>query len=79
MVQVRNPVSREYCAVAAYNMGPNRLLRMFASDRTQALEIINGLTPEEVFRRLTRELPVTETRFFVAKVARSRGEFAAFQ
>lgn len=77
--QVRNPVSREYCAVAAYNMGPNRFLRMFASDKTQAFEIINNLTPEEVFRRLTRELPVTETRFFVAKVARSRGEFAAFQ
>lgn len=79
LAQVRHPVSREYCAVAAYNMGPNGLLRMFSPDRSKAIAIINSMTPQEVFRRLTRELPVAETRFFVAKVTRSRGQFAAFQ
>lgn len=68
--EIRDPLSREYCAVAAYNMGPNRLLRMYPP------EVINALTPAEVLERLTTSLPFSETRAFVAKVTRTRHEFA---
>lgn len=76
---VTDAQSREYCALAAYNMGPNRFLRMFSSDRDTAIEIINSLTPEALFRRLTTELPILETRAYVAKVSHRRGEFENFQ
>lgn len=77
LADVENAVSREYCAVAAYNMGPNRFLRMFSEDRATALAKINAMTPEQIFETLTTTLPIFETRAFVAKVTRSRGEFAA--
>lgn len=79
LAQVKDTRAREYCAVAAYNMGPNRFLRIFSADRQEALEIINELTPEQVYTRLTQHLPVQETRYFVAKVTRSREEFASFE
>lgn len=79
LAQVRDDKSREYCAVASYNMGPNRFLRIFSADRDAAIEMINQMTPDEVYTRLTQHLPVMETRYFVAKVTRSRAEFAAFE
>lgn len=79
LAQVQNKISREYCAVAAYNMGPNRFLRIFAADKDAAIEMINNMSPAEVYTRLTQHLPIVETRYFVAKVARSREEFAAFE
>ena len=71
--------AREYCALAAYNMGPNRLWRMFAADRDQAIAAINAMTPEALYQRLTTELPVQETRAYVAKVTHRRGEFESFE
>lgn len=68
--EVRDPLSREYCAIAAYNMGPNRLLRMYPP------EIINTMTPAEVLERLSTSLPFAETRAFVLKVTRARETFA---
>lgn len=79
LAQVENKTSREYCAVASYNMGPNGFLRIFSADRADAINIINSMTPEEVYTRLTQHLPIMETRYFVAKVARSREEFASFE
>lgn len=79
LAQVRDAKSREYCAVASYNMGPNGFLRIFSADRDAAIEMINQMTPDEVYTRLTQHLPVMETRYFVAKVTRSRAEFAAFE
>ena len=76
---VVHPQAREFCALAAYNMGPNRFLRMFAPERERAIEIINAMTPEALYQRLTRELPVLETRSFVSKVTHRRGEFESFQ
>lgn len=77
LADVRHPLSREYCAVASYNMGPNRFLRMFSDDRDAAIEMINAMTPEQVFQKLTTTLPIFETRAFVAKVTRTRDEFAS--
>ena len=76
---VTDPQSREYCALAAYNMGPNRFLRIFSPDRDKAIEMINAMTPEALFHRLTTELPIQETRAYVAKVSHRRGEFESFQ
>ena len=74
---VRDPLAREYCVVAAYNMGPNRLLRLFGTDNAQAVERINGMSAAELYEELTARLPVRETRFYLAKVQHMKGRFAA--
>ena len=65
---VRDPVAREYCTVAAYNMGPNRFLRYWGATNAEAVARINSLSVPDLYRRLTVELPVRETRSYVAKV-----------
>lgn len=76
---VYDPRAREYCAVAAYNMGPNRFLRLYGKSNEEAVDAINVMTAEELYEDLTRRLPVAETRAYVAKVARMKGHYAALQ
>lgn len=73
---VSNPISRELCMIAAYNGGPNAVLRSFnRHDRDKALAKINSLTPEELYDTLVRNLPSQETRDYVVKVVETRNKF----
>lgn len=74
---VADPLAREYCAVAAYNMGPNRFLRLYGPTNEEAVARINTLTSDELYDDLTRRLPVRETRSYVAKVRRMKQHYAA--
>jgi membrane-bound lytic murein transglycosylase C len=76
---VAHPESREFCAIAAYNLGPNALLNTFSRDRDEAIAAINSLSPREVYERLAEDLPVRETRNFIARVINSKKEFRDFQ
>ncbi|MSS27045.1 transglycosylase SLT domain-containing protein [Desulfovibrio sp. PG-178-WT-4] len=73
---VSDPLAREYCAVAAYNMGPNRFLRLYGKTGGEAVARINAMSAEELYEDLTARLPVRETRFYVAKVRRMKGQYA---
>jgi len=76
---IADPESREFCAIAGYNLGPNALLNTFSRDRDEAFAIINSLSPQELYERLAEGLPVRETRNFIARVVNSKKEFADFQ
>ena len=73
---VENPDSRDYCVIAAYNTGPRNVTRTFASDKKEAFDDINRLTPPALFDRLKTGLPQEETRVYVVKVAGYRKQFA---
>ncbi|MDR2745071.1 MAG: transglycosylase SLT domain-containing protein [Desulfovibrio sp.] len=73
---VRDLMSREYCVVAAYNMGPNRFLRLFGKSSEEAIENINAMSAEDLYEDLTKRQPLRETRFYVAKVRRMKEVFA---
>jgi membrane-bound lytic murein transglycosylase C len=72
---VDNQNSREYCMIAAYNTGPRNVTRVFANNRTEALNDINQLEPPALFDRLRTDLPYEETRQYVVKVAEYRKLF----
>jgi membrane-bound lytic murein transglycosylase C len=74
---VDNQNSREYCMIAAYNTGPRNVTRVFANNRTEALNDINQLEPPALFERLRTNLPFEETRQYVVKVAEYRKQFVA--
>ncbi len=76
---IRNPVSREYCVIAAYNGGAGTVLRTFHADRAKAVDVINGMSPQQVYEKLTRYLPYQETRRYLGKVVAARKEFVGFQ
>jgi membrane-bound lytic murein transglycosylase C len=73
---IADPLSREYCAIAAYNTGAGNVLRVFDRDRSKALAVINALQPAQVYARLRQKLPHAETRRYLAKVVTARREFA---
>lgn len=74
---VRDALAREYCVVAAYNMGPNRLLRFYGRTNAEAVAAINALSPEDLYADLISRLPSRETRHYVAKVQRAKMQYAA--
>lgn len=67
---IENPLSRLYCAVAAYNTGAGNVARAFAGRPhiRPAVERINRMVPEEVFAHLVDHLPYQETRDYMHKV-----------
>ena len=77
MSGVRDPLSREYCAVAAYNIGPNAVLKVFGASREEAFAAINAFTPIELYAALIERLPASETRAFLRKVMLTKSGLAA--
>lgn len=75
---IDDPLSRLYCTIAAYNTGAGNVARAF-SDTTnirKAADLINRMTPEQVFERLKTKLPYEETRRYVIKVDAARAGYA---
>ena len=79
--EIRNPVSREYCAIAAYNTGPGNVYRAFSNlsrDRQpDALEKINAMRPDEVYAALRTKLPYEETRTYVVSATEAKKHYTA--
>ena len=73
---ITNRLSREYCVVAAYNMGPNRVVKTFGPNPQAAAQVINSMSSEEVYQHLVSRLPKRETRMYVAKVRSLREKYA---
>ena len=75
---IQNPVSRQYCVIAAYNTGAGNVLRTFDRNRDLAPAHINRLEPLEVFNTLRRDLPYDEARRYLAKVIDAQKDFVNF-
>jgi membrane-bound lytic murein transglycosylase C len=54
--------------ITAYNGGAGSVLRVFSSDRTRAVGIINGMQPGDVYQTLTTKHPAAESRRYLVKV-----------
>lgn len=79
--EIRNPVSREYCVIAAYNTGPSNVFRAFSklsgrARQEDALDKINSMRPDQVFDALRNSLPYEETRGYVVKVTEAKKRYA---
>ncbi len=80
--EIRNAVSREYCAIAAYNTGPSNVFRAFSSAKSsrdrqyEAINKINGMKPDQVYDALRTKLPYAETRGYIVKVVEAKKLYA---
>ncbi|TRW49890.1 DUF3393 domain-containing protein [Aliidiomarina halalkaliphila] len=66
--RIRNPQSRQWAKISAYNGGAGNVFRTFGSSSEQALNEINRLTSEQVYQRLVQQHPFAETRNYLQKV-----------
>ncbi len=74
--KIHNPLSREYCMIAAYNGGSSRVLKLFGVGE-QAFDTINSLPPAEVYRKIQLFFPSPETRRFITKVVGAKNAYYA--
>lgn len=76
LATISNPLSREYCTIAAYNGGAGNVFNLFSKNRDEAARRINKLSPAEVYRKLHEQHPRDETRRYLVKVLDARRRFA---
>ncbi len=72
---VKNPESRLYCTIASYNTGAGNVARAFVGKVRKnrirkAVDIINQMSPDEVYKYLVENLPYDETKRYLQKVAK---------
>lgn len=74
--KIKDSLSREYCALAAYNAGSGAVYKVFGSNRDAAARAINDMNADEVLEKLMANAS-RETRGFLKKVISSRTHFLA--
>ena len=69
--KVKDPQSRIFCAIAAYNTVASNVAKAFIDRKhfSKAVKKINTMTSDEVYDALVNHLPYKETRNYVAKVS----------
>jgi len=72
--KIKDPQSRLYCTIAAYNTGAGNVAKTFigTNNISKATNIINTMNPEEVYNHLLTKLPYLETRKYLKKVNERR-------
>lgn len=67
---VKDPISRKYCTIAAYNTGSGNVAKAFTGNTNlnKALPIINSMSSKEVYNKLLKDLPYAETKGYLKKV-----------
>ncbi len=74
--KIKNPQSREYCVIAAYNTGSGNVLKAFDKRRDSAIVRINRMTPSQVYQHLTRHLAYAEARRYLQKVTANKRHYS---
>mgnify|MGYP000718279818 FL=1 len=72
---VRNAKSREFLTIASYNGGLTAVLEAFSDSKEKAINKINRLHPNEVYRTLRYGLKSKETRLYIEKVLKAKDRY----
>lgn len=75
---IKDSKSKLYCTIASYNTGSSNVSRAFSGAKNISLAIneINSMTSDEVYKKLMKDLPFEETKKYLFKVKRSVDEYA---
>lgn len=69
LASIKNPESRIYCTIAAYNTGSGNVARAFGARNINAVSgKINSMSPRQVYTQLLSSLPYAETKRYIEKV-----------
>jgi len=69
--KIKNPTSRLYCTIAAYNTGAGNVAYAFTQNNNiaKASKKINVLRPQEVYKHLSKHLKYKEARIYLSRVS----------
>ena len=76
---VKDPLSRLYCVIAAYNTGAGNVSKAFIGTKKlgNALPVINSKSPQEVYDHMIKNLPYEETQNYLKKVVTRMPKYKA--
>lgn len=68
--KIKNPDSRLYCTIAAYNTGAGNIAYAFTRtyNMNKATPLINAMSPKEVYNKLMKDLRFDEPKHYLKKV-----------
>ncbi|OOH90295.1 murein transglycosylase C [Pasteurellaceae bacterium 15-036681] len=72
---ITNPTSKRYAMISAYNSGAGAVLRVFDQDKWEAIDRINNLSPDAVYRILTTAHPSSQARNYLLKVTKAQQKY----
>lgn len=72
---ITNPLSKRYAMISAYNSGAGAVLRVFDNDKWLAMEQINRLQPDAIYRILTTAHPSSQARNYLMKVNKAQQKY----
>ena len=75
--KIKNPRSRMYCTIAAYNTGAGNIAWAFTrkNNMSKAAPKINALTPDEVYNQLLSDLKYDEPKHYLKRVNKRMSAF----
>lgn len=70
LAEIKDPMSKLYCTICAYNTGSGNVARAFIGNNNikQAANKINSMSSEEVYKFLLKNLPFSETKDYLVRV-----------
>ena len=75
--KIKNPDSRLFCTIAAYNTGAGNIAWAFTKTNniSKAAPLINALTPDQVYNKLIRSLKYDEPKLYLKKVSKRMSSY----
>lgn len=73
---ITDPTAKRYAMISAYNSGAGAVLRVFHSDKWEAMDRINNLQADAVYRILTSAHPSSQARNYLQKVTKAQAKYA---
>lgn len=70
-----NQTAKRYAMISAYNSGAGAVLRVFHNDKLTAMQKINGLSADAVYRILTTAHPSAQARNYLVKVTKAQQKY----
>ncbi|MBE1299206.1 MAG: DUF3393 domain-containing protein [Alteromonadaceae bacterium] len=67
--------SKHYATISAYNGGAGNVFKTFHSERTRAPSVINQLSSDQVYQKLTNAHPRQESRRYLYKVVKFKENY----
>jgi len=75
--KIKDPQSRLYCTIAAYNTGAGNVSKAFigSTNISRASKSINQMKSQDVYQKLMKKLPYNETKKYLYKVNNRMGTY----
>jgi len=78
---ITNSVNALYCIICAYNTGPGNVAKAITGEQKlkRAIEKINKMSPEKLYKRLRGNLPYDETRNYIKRVTERADNYVSWR